>query len=174
MRATDNYRMPTCNGHGDCIRQCVCICIEDDEHETPSLVCTCGHRDHTKISGGRYNYSAIGDDQEYCKAVCPHNCQLVKCNNYKLCSQKRPQFLLWCHNGMCTDCAVMVGKLKFLDEKTDCPVCLNDNKEMIETKCKHTFCLECWKQWAEASTKTPLDCPICRDPIWTPRKDSTN
>lgn len=94
------------------------------------------------------------------------NCELVECHNYRMCGQKRPQWLLKCDNGMCKDCAIMIGKIKFLDLKDDCPICFN-NKDMIEISCgKHNICLECWKEWAEKSTQIPLTCHFCRNPIW--------
>jgi hypothetical protein len=83
-----------------------------------------------------------------------------------MCGQKRPQNILDAHNEMCIDCAMMIGKIKFLDEKDDCPICLI-KKDMIEISCgKHKVCLDCWKNWSETSTQIPLTCPFCRNPIW--------
>ena len=142
--------MTTCQGRGECIQQCSCECYEDEECDIPSEVCSCGHRDHNG----------------YCKSDCPHNCELVECNNYRLCGHKYPQHILDCNNGMCMNCAIMIGKIKFLDEKGDCPICLT-NKDMIEINCgKHKVCLDCWKNWSETSTQCPLTCPFCRNSIW--------
>ena len=111
----------------------------------------------------------IGGNDEYqiyCKRECSHNCGLVECYNYKICGQKRPQILLNSHNRMCIDCAILLGKIKSLDETGDCPMCL-ENKNMIEISCgKHKVCLECWKNWSNTSTQTPLTCPLCRESIW--------
>jgi len=97
---------------------------------------------------------------------CPHKCKPVECYNFKFCSQKRPRVILNCNNGMCINCAVSLGKIKFLDKKDDCPICLN-NKDMIEVTCgKHNFCLDCWIDWSKKSTKIPLECPLCRKQIW--------
>lgn len=102
----------------------------------------------------------------YCKSECPHNCKLIECHNYRLCGAKHPQRFLDCHNGMCLNCAIMFGRIKFLDKKDECPICLI-NKDMIEVNCKkHRFCLDCWKNWSETSKETPLRCPLCRNPIW--------
>ena len=142
--------METCQGRGECIEQCSCECYEDEECDIPSEVCSCGHRDH----------------DGYCKSDCPHNCELVECNNYILCGTKHPQRYIDCHNGMCFNCKLSFGKIKFLDEKGDCPICLT-NKDMIEINCgKHKVCLDCWKNWSETSTQCPLTCPFCRNPIW--------
>ena len=151
----------TCTGRGDCITQCCCICFEDEDYEVPSEVCTCGHREHIKIIGGDSEWDV------YCKTECIHNCALVDCYNYKLCGQKRPQNILDCDNDMCKDCAIMVGRIKFLDEKDDCPICLI-NKDMVEISCgKHKVCLDCWKNWSDTSLQCPLTCPLCRKSIWS-------
>ena len=142
--------MSSCEGRGDCIQQCSCECYDDEEYDIPSEVCSCGHRNH----------------EGYCKTECIYNCELAECHNYRMCRQKRPQNILDCHNGMCFDCAISFGRIKFLDEKDDCPVCLV-NKDMIEINCgKHKLCLECWKNWSETSTQIPVTCPLCRNPIW--------
>lgn len=101
----------------------------------------------------------------YSNSECSHNCQLVECYNYKICGKKLPQWALNCHNSMCADCAIMIGKIKFLDEKNDCPVCLA-NKDMIELTCKHKICIECWTNWSETTTNHPVSCPLCRTTIW--------
>jgi len=153
--------MAACEGRGLCLQQCCCTCYEDEEWEIPSDVCICGHRNHTYLIGGTTGYDV------YCQEDCPHNCQLVECHNYRLCEQKRPQIILDCHNGMCVDCAIMVGKIKFLDEKDDCPICM-ENKDMIEISCeKHKVCLDCWKQVADTPDRPfPITCPLCRESIW--------
>jgi hypothetical protein len=108
--------MSSCNGRGDCIQQCGCMCYDDEEYEVPSEVCICGHRNHKQLTGGQ------NTAYEYCKKyVCPYNCQLVECHNFKICGKKYPQHLLDCHNGMCTDCAIMIGRVKFLDKKKNAP-----------------------------------------------------
>lgn len=152
--------MASCGGRGECIQQCCCVCYEDEESVIPSDICSCGHRYHTQMIGG------TSECNVYCKTNCSHNCQLVECHNYRMCGQKRPQQLLDSHNGMCMDCAVMFGIIKFLDEKDDCPICM-ENKDMIEISCeRHTVCLDCWKNWSETNTNHPLLCPLCRTPIW--------
>lgn len=153
--------MPSCNGRGSCIQQCICCCYEDEEYEVPSEACSCGHRNHTHLIGGTTVYDI------YCKKDCPHNCQLVECHNFRLCGKKDPQELLDCHNGMCSDCAIMIGKIKFLNEKDDCPICM-ENKDMIQISCeKHKVCLDCWKQMSETENRPiPLTCPLCRESIW--------
>ena len=152
----------SCIGDGTCFQQCCCICYEDEECEVPSEFCACGHRKHTDLFEG-----------EYCQDECPHNCKLVECHNFKLCGRKRPKWYLSCHNGMCMDCAVMIGRIKFLDEKEDCPICM-EHKEVIQVSCgKHNVCIDCWKQLSETPDRPiPLRCPLCRESIWNwKRKD---
>ncbi len=157
--------MSSCNGRGSCIQQCVCSCYEDEEEDIPSNICRCSHRNHTKLIGG------TTESDIYCKNECSHNCHLIECHNFRMCGKKYPQQVLDCYNGMCPNCAMMFGKIKFLDEKDDCPVCMED-KYMIEISCeKHKVCLDCWKQMAEMEDRHfPLTCPLCRESIWKWRR----
>ena len=100
----------------------------------------------------------------YSNKPCPHNCQLVECHNFKICGEKRPQNILDCHRGMCFDCKLVYGKVKFLTEKEDCSICFI-NKDMVEIMCGHTLCLDCWKEWSKKS-EAPVTCPQCRKNIW--------
>jgi hypothetical protein len=92
---------------------------------------------------------------------------LIECHNFRLCGQKRPQNILDYHNGMCANCAVSLGKIKFLNIKDDCPVCM-DHKDMIQISCeKHNLCIECWIKMSETEGMSiPLSCPLCRENIW--------
>jgi hypothetical protein len=101
----------------------------------------------------------------YSNNSCPYKCQVIECHNFKMCGQKRPQRLLDCHNSMCMDCAINYGKLKFLSEKEDCPICFL-NKDNIELRCTHKLCLGCWKEWSKKS-EAPVSCPLCRKKIWS-------
>jgi len=145
--------MSVCQGRGECFEQCFCFCEANP--------CTCGHARHQKISGGEEFTSKFCQSQKPCQ----HNCKLVPCNNFTMCKQSRPQRLLDCHNGMCLDCALLYGKLRF-ERKGECPVCFTD-KDLVEVVCgKHNICLDCWKRWANYTTP-PTTCPICRKGIWT-------
>ena len=150
-----------CTGNGACFDQCCCICYEDEECEIPSEVCTCGHRDHPKIIGGPTECDI------YCREECSHDCQLVECHNFRLCGKKEPQVSLDHDNGMCMNCAVKFGRIKFLDTQDDCPICL-ETKDMIQISCgKHNVCLDCWKQASATPNRPiPLSCPLCRESIW--------
>jgi hypothetical protein len=151
--------MSSCDGTGLCFQQCYCICYEDND--TPSEECRCGHRNHTHIIGGNR------ETDIYCQKECSYKCKLIECHNFKLCGKKYPQRVLNCHNGMCIDCAIMLGKITFLDVKDDCPICM-ENKDMIQISCeKHNLCIECWTKMSETENRPiPLSCPICRENIW--------
>lgn len=101
----------------------------------------------------------------YCPSNCQYNCQPVECHNFFFCGQKRPQCILSCRNGICGDCKYSYGKMKKLNVKGDCCVCI-EHKEMIELSCNHTICLECWKQMSDTPKNGPLKCPLCRNPIF--------
>ena len=142
--------MSVCQGRGECFRQCICFCDVEP--------CTCAHARHQKVSGGEEFTS------KFCHKVCQHNCKLAPCKNYTLCKQSRPQHLLDCYNGMCLDCAVYYGKLRY-ERRGDCPVCF-EPKDLVESVCgKHNICLDCWKRWTDYSTGPTL-CPICHQSIW--------
>lgn len=141
--------MSSCNGKGMCIGQAGEECYE-------------GNCDSLHLTSG------INQEDLYCRSNCSHNCQLVECHNFKLCGNKLPQILLDCHNGMCLNCAIEIGKIRFIGEIDDCPVCI-DEKEMIEICCgKHKLCLDCWKKMSETGDHCngPLACPLCREPIY--------
>jgi hypothetical protein len=155
--------MTSCSGYGDCLRQCWCECFDDEEFDIPSAVCTCihGNKDHQKLIGGG------SDCDVWCKSDCIHNCQLVPCHNYQMCGTKLPQWLLYCDSGMCRGCAVTMGKLTFLEDPSECPVCIQEKSNMVKISCgKHALCLDCWRGWTEAKTTVPLTCPFCRESIW--------
>jgi hypothetical protein len=144
------------------------MCYDDEEETVPSAVCRCGHRSHTKIVGGTQW------DDIYCREECGANCQLVECHNFRLCGRKEPELVINAHGGMCSECAVMIGKITFLDKNDDCPICL-ENKEVVQISCgKHAVCLDCWKEmssWRDTSEEEknrsyPLRCPICRESIY--------
>jgi len=148
--------MSLCTGNGNCIYQCVCVCDSDMSH----AACTCGHRFHNKMIGGEDECNI------YCREQCKYQCVLVECHNFKLCKQKRPQWVLNSNKEMCIDCAIMIGKITFLNEIDDCPICFN-HKDMIMINCeKHKVCIDCWKEWSDKCIQPPVTCPLCREPIW--------
>lgn len=43
----------------------------------------------------------------------------------------------------------------------ECPICYEDNIEFITTRCKHTTCIVCYRNWM----KEQQTCPLCRRSI---------
>lgn len=149
-----------CQGKGQCLQQCVCTCEQDENTMRYFKTCICGHGNHATIVGG-YSYL-----DEYCQEIpCEFGCWLVKCHNFTMCGQSRPQWILDRNGGMCLDCAVNYGPMKFMNVKDDCAICL-ELKDVVQINCgNHVVCIDCWKQWCHTS-KSPAKCHLCREPIW--------
>jgi hypothetical protein len=148
----------SCSGNGECITQCICTCV-NEETGIPLEICNCGHRNHIKIIGGP------NECDVYCRINCSYDCQLVECCNYKMCEEKCPQWQLDCTCKMCKVCAVMIGRIKFFDERGNCPICFGNN-DIIEISCeKHNACIDCWKKLCKKYKYFPLTCPFCSESI---------
>jgi hypothetical protein len=79
---------------------------------------------------------------------CNHNCQPIKCPNYLVCEHLEPQWLLWCHKGVCmSPCGVLFNntQLQFTENK-ECPVCLEIKTCVKQLKCIHSICIDCFKR----------------------------
>ena len=128
--------MTTCNG--GCLIQCECECYNE--------VCVCGHREHNG----------------YCPSSC---CMPIECRNYKYCNKKLPKWVLFCHNGMCMNCVIQMGKHTYTIVIEDCCVCL-ETKNMLKLKCNHKICNDCWytitKKLFVNDDRKQL-CPLCRN-----------
>ena len=119
--------------------------------------------------------------------TCEHNCQPIKCPNYILCKTIAPQWLFYCHGGMCMNCNILFGtwkggngKPKIIDNM-ECPICLDTKACISQPKCKHFTCIDCFKRcyWGdenydiENKPKFPYDSEIeeeyydnTEDPKW--------
>ena len=143
--------MSDCEGNGKCIEQCSNgkYHTEDDVNSSHRLCC-CGYKRIIKLEGN---------------TDCKHNCKLVECNTYKVCSQKLPQWHLDLQNGMCVRCVDMFKGFKFLNEKFDCSKCLI-KKEVVDISCgKHKVCLECLKDLFKTQGRNLVGCPFCSKSI---------
>ena len=77
--------------------------------------------------------------------VCSHNCQPVECPNYLVCDNHCLKWTIDCHNGKCVDCTV--NRLGVLIRCTvDCPVCLEKKLGVIQPRCEHCLCAECFNK----------------------------
>ena len=99
------------------------------------------------------------EEEEVCVSI------TIECRNYKYCNEKLhlPKWASFGPNGMCTTCAIQMGKHTYTNKVENCCVCL-ENKRMIMLKCNHTVCNDCWYN----ITKDGVDqnkyslCPLCR------------
>ena len=131
--------------NGECLIQCECECY-NEETDTYNEVCTCGHRYH----------------DGYCPSNC---CNPIECRNYAYCHVKQPKWVSNCHNGMCVNCAVQMGKHTYTNQLEECPVCLEHTTKMIILKCSHKVCNDCWYHITKRGVSdeyTPPLCPLCR------------
>ena len=51
--------------------------------------------------------------------------------------------------------------LKRTKETVNCPVCYEESKDTVVTRCEHSFCRECLINW----TTENGTCPMCRELI---------
>lgn len=141
--------MTSCKGNGECLTQCECECYNEETEEYDEI-CVCGHRQHNG----------------YCPSNC---CMLVECRNYKYCNVKQPKWVSNCHNGICSWCAVQMGKHIYTNQLEDCCVCLENNIIVI-LKCNHKVCNDCWYKITNKGFDDEEDCkkykplcPLCRN-----------
>ena len=131
--------MSSCNG--ECLKQCFCECYNEETDQYNEL-CVCVHREHN--------------------GYCPSNCCMpIECRNYKYCNEKIPEWV-FCHNGMCMNCAVKMGKHTYTNEVEVCCVCL-ENKIMLKLKCNHVVCNDCWYNITKQDDGNNPLCPLCRN-----------
>jgi hypothetical protein len=99
----------------------------------------------------------------YKNLSCIKQCKMVSCENYMLCKNARPKWVLECNNGLCGYCTMRIGKLTISSIDT-CPICL-DTKSLVKINCgNHSVCIECWKRWAD-TCKKDVSCMLCRKVI---------
>lgn len=77
---------------------------------------------------------------------CPHECRLIACPNYEICSCQIPEWLYNCHNGRCYSCNLTFGKnLEKNKDLSECPVCL-ENEALYSLDCNHQLCAMCMQK----------------------------
>lgn len=84
---------------------------------------------------------------------CEHNCQLIKCPNFRICEKSLPQQFIDCYHGLCASCNVLFGPRRggkgILEFKsnTECPICLEEKCDSVSfPKCSHFVCIDCFKR----------------------------
>ena len=132
---------------------CECKCFEycDCDYDKE---CDCNHLDNCL-------YIAEPKHKE-CIIYCKYQqgcCELMKCNNYFMCSNEIPEYIFQRNNGICDGCYVQFGNLKNIEKIEECCVCF-DEQNMIMLECGHSICSRCLEKWfIENDCRT---CPICR------------
>ena len=111
---------------------------------------------------------------------CIHNCQPVKCPNYLICEHESSEiYKLFDDNDLCTDCVIRFrnwtdinGLLKITDN-VKCSMCSQITKNVSLELCKHTLCIQCFKNFyydddCQFTDKDDFDyamygprCPLC-------------
>ena len=86
---------------------------------------------------GRGECLRQNDDFTYSPNGC---CSPINCPH---CNMTIPQWLADIKRGKCVSCDVQFGRHHLTDKTEECPVCLIE-KKMIELKCDHLICADCW------------------------------
>ena len=77
------------------------------------------------------------DDCTYSPNGC---CSPINCPH---CNMTIPRWLADIKRGKCGKCDLQFGRHHLTDKIEECPVCLVE-KKMIELKCDHLICADCW------------------------------
>lgn len=73
----------------------------------------------------------------------------VPCKNYWLCKIEyydHPCGTRASRKGLCVGCDVVYGKELELVDEVECPVCLETGPGVVQPRCTHVTCLECFKR----------------------------
>jgi hypothetical protein len=143
--------MEVCAGDGHCISQCFRAGCEATTH---------------MMDGG------AGVAQVYCNQGCPWQCRLQPCHNVPICGRSCPAWLLAVNDGLCAGCAVIFGRLRFVESGVCdiCTVAVAAGKQgMLALPCEaHTVCSPCWIRHARKACQTgqtyPITCPCAGTP----------
>jgi len=83
---------------------------------------------------------------KYPDVLCEHNCQPISCPNGEVCGYQAQQWYLDCHRGTCWNCKTMFGKILTFVDDTDCPLCMETTRCVIQPNCTHPTCISCFKR----------------------------
>ena len=86
---------------------------------------------------GRGECLIQNDDCTYSPNGC---CSPINCPH---CNMTIPRWLADIKRGKCCKCDIQFGRHHLTDKIEECPVCLVE-KKMIELKCDHLICADCW------------------------------
>ena len=52
-----------------------------------------------------------------------------------------------------------------METDIECPICLEEEKNIVRFACKHMICKGCFTKYVAALDGRDFDCPICRSPV---------
>jgi hypothetical protein len=132
-----------CDGDGRCLTDCSC------SYYIGTNDCNCYEYVHNHLYSSKGRFCIIYSE-------CKYRCVLTECKNFNHCQEKQPDYLY--KNEQCENCNAF--DINFINENNTCFICYED-KYLIETKCKHQFCLDCLIKlnWEKPVDENP--CPFC-------------
>jgi hypothetical protein len=78
--------------------------------------------------------------------TCEYNCSPVKCDNFLVCGEVVPKYLInQCNCCVSFQCKLSFGKLVFTDN-VECPICFEVKMGVKQIKCEHKICVDCFKR----------------------------
>jgi hypothetical protein len=106
---------------------------------------------------------------------CKHECEVVKCPNFVICGNKRPQWLLGTYKNRCYHCYVQLRDSKLIIIlKSMCSLCNTPQTNFVEySRCKHLQCVSClnfkhyltdtvsYTSRKDVKSHFKISCPIC-------------
>jgi hypothetical protein len=161
----DDESCPTCSGP--------CFCAELDEVDPGhdgcpnhcKCECTCEHRFHTEAPCDPRCSKKLG---KVCPNTVPCKSYPCKVNSYapNECRESRlPAWVLDCNEGLCTNCAVTIGRIE--EEKTEndmCMICFEPMSAKAALQCRHQVCIACY---VHLKRRNHLICLSCDDDATT-------
>jgi hypothetical protein len=141
-----------CEGEGSCLKECECSYLKGTND------CTCYFE---------YNHRHFKTEtKRFCVKLCKYGCVLKDCKTFNYCQESYPEWYfsdnLLTTNDQCNSCGMF--KVKFPNEVDNCYLCF-ENKYLIETYCRHRFCIECLIQLNPDKDASDNPCPFCKQNI---------
>jgi hypothetical protein len=140
-----------CEGNGRCLSECECSYLKGTDD------CRCLPYPHKHIKT-KHN--------RFCIKVknCHFGCSLKKCSTFNYCEYSYPEWYyelpVFTTGEQCNYCGIY--DVNFTNKKDNCEICFED-KYLIETDCKHEFCLECLINMnGTEEVRYDSPCPFCR------------
>ena len=82
-----------------------------------------------------------------------------KCKNSELCEYEGEPSCLdgyWSIPGLCMNCVVLFRKELIFKNGVECPVCYETKRGVMQPKCEHSICLDCFKSCYYGKYEDPV------------------